>query len=415
MTPAFVPPIVARVLAFMLLVAGAPPIAAAQNIGAGPLTSTLTATEPTTGVFSWGRVKFAPGLVVDELGRDPNVFDERDDPKQDWVFRGTPDVSMFASVRFARLSAYAGSELAYYHKYKGERSAGREYRARLDLLFGLLQPFVAGGETRTRNRPNGEIDVRADRVEREAGGGISYQFGAHQSIYVATVIYNNEFRNSREEGIELSTALNRESTNYSLGVRTDITPLAQLTLSGAFQEDRFESLPIRDSDIRIGTAALQIGVEAALSGNIAVSYRDFRPVDPAVKPNKNVGVEAAITYPFLEIGRLSLGFRRGLEYSFDATEAYYEENTVNLSYTHRLFGEVDFQARGSKSLFDYGFREGSPARQDTLESIAGSLGYNLRNRTRVALNYENARRRSAAFPERDYDRGRVYLSWGYAF
>ncbi len=415
MTPAFVPPIVPRVLACMLLVGGAPQLAAAQGVGAGPLTSTLSATEPTTGVFSWGRVKMAPGFVIDELGWDSNVFDERDDPKQDWVFRGTPDVLLFSSVRFARLSAYAGSELAYNHKYKDERSAGREYRARLDLLFGLLHPFVAAGETRTRARPNGEIDVRADRVEREAGGGLSYEYGAHQAVYVSAVIYNNEFRDSREEGIELSTALNRESTNYSFGVRTDITPLAQLTLSGALQEDRFESMPLRDSDSRIATASLQIGAEAALSGTIGVSFRDFKPVDPIVTPNQLVGVEAAITYPFLEIGRLSFGFRRGLEYSFDATEAYYEETTVNLSYTHRLFGEVDFQARGSKSLFDYGFREGSPARQDALESIAGSLGYNLRNRTRVALNYENAHRRSPAFPERDYDRRRVYLSWLYAF
>ncbi len=404
-----------RAVAFALLLASLPQLAGAQGVGAGPLTSTLSATEPTTGVLSWGRVKFAPGFVIDELGRDPNVFDERDNPKKDWVFRGTPDVSLFSGVRFARLSAYAGSELTYYQKYKDERSIGREYRARLDLLFGLLRPFLAAGETRTRTRPNGEIDVRAERVQREAGGGLAYEFGAHQSIYVATVIYNNEFRNSREEGIELSTALNRESTNYSVGVRTDITPLAQLTVSGAFQEDRFKSLPSRDSDIRIGTAALQIGAEAALSGNIAVSYRDFRPVDPTVKPNKYVGVEAGITYPFLEIGRLSFGARRGLEYSFDANEAYYEETTVNLSYTHRLFGSVDAQVRGSKSLFDYGFREGTAPRRDTLEAVAGSLGYNVRNRTRIALNYENARRRSPAFSQRNYDRRRLYLSWSVAF
>ena len=405
---------VARVLICMLLPL-APHWVAAQSVGAGPLTSSLAVTEPTTGVLNWGRIKMAPGFVIEELGEDPNVFDERDDPKRDWVFRGTPDLSLFSQVRFARLSAYAGSELTYYHKYKDERSIGREYRARVDLLLGLLQPFVAGGETRSRSRPNGEIDVRAERTEREGGGGLAYQYGAYQAVYASAVVYRNTYRNSREEGVDLSVALNRESKDYSLGFRTAVTPLAQLTVSGSFVEDRFESLPIRDSDSRIGTVSLQIGAEAALSGTLTVSYRDFRPVDPEVEPNQLIGIQAAITYPFLELARVSLGVRRGLEYSFDQAEAYYEETTVNLSYTHRLFGEVDFQVRGSKSIFDYGFRNGSEARRDGLDSVAGSLGYNLRNRTRIALNYENARRRSPVFPERDFDRRRVYLSWAYAF
>lgn len=405
----------ARVLLIMGLAAAVPVPSFGQNVGSGPLTTSLSLTEPTAGVLEWGVLKVAPGLVINELGHDPNVFDEKDDPKSDWVFRGTPDVSVYTGLRFMRLSAYVGSELGYYHKYKDERSVGLEYRARIEVPMSRLQPFIGAGETRRRTRPNGEIDVRADRVEREGGGGVSYALGPRSAVYAAAVVYENSYRNSVEEGIELSTSLNHRTTNYSAGVKTDLTPLAALTLTGAFQEDRFEGLPIRDSDNRIGTASLRIGAEAVLSGTITVSYRDFVPVDPAVQRNQGLAVEAAITYPFLEIGRFGLAVNRGLEYSFDPAEAYYEETTVNLSYTHRLFSSIDVQARGAKSLFDYGFREGSPARQDVLETVGASLGYNLRNRTRIALNYELARRRSPAFDERNYDRERVYLSWTYAF
>jgi hypothetical protein len=398
-----------------LLIAALPAAAGAQGVGVGPLTRTLTATEPTTGVFDWGRAKLAPGFVIEELGKDPNVFDEAVDPKEDWVFRGTPDVALFVGTRFVRFSGYLGSDLAYYHKYTQERSVGREYRGRVDFLLGLLQPFVAGGETRSRSRPNGEIDVRPDRIEREAGGGVAYNFGAFQSVYVAAVVYEDEYRNSIEDGIPLSDALNRQSTHYSAGVRTALTPLAQLTVFGARQQDRFKALSIRNTDSWIGTAALQIGAEAALSGNIGVSYRDLRPVNPLVKRTQSLGAEVGVTYPFLEIGRLNLALRRGLEYSYDPDEAYYEETTANLSYSHRLFGEVDLQVRGSRSLFDYAFSETRPARQDTSQTVGASVGYNLRNRTRVALNYEDARRRSPVYADRSFDRKRVYLSWGYAY
>lgn len=404
-----------RVLICMCCVAGLSRPVMAQAVGAGPLTSSLTTTEPQSGVFTWGRVKFAPGLVIDELGQDPNVFDEKDNPKTDYVFRGTPDISVFTSTRFTRLSGYVGSELAYYHEYKEERSIGREYRGRLDFLFSRLQPFIAGGETRTRSRPNGEIDVRAARTEQEISGGIAYELSLHSLAYVSAVRYINKFRNAIEEGIELSTALDRESIHYSAGIKTDITTLAAVTVSGGYHEDRFVSEPLRDSDIIDVSTTLRIGAEAVVSGVVTVSYRDFKPVDPLVAPNQGVAVEAALTYPFLEIGRLSVSARRGLEYSFDIREAYYQETSVNASYTHRLFGDIDFQARGSKSLFEYGFREGLPERTDTLESVAASIGYNIRNRTRVALNYEYARRQSPAFEERNYDRGRIYLSWLYAF
>ncbi len=403
------------VLIIMGLCAAVPSLASGQNVGAGPLTSTLTDTEPTSGVFNWGRVKLAPGIVVEELGWDSNVFDERDDPKDDWVFRGTPDVSVFSALRWLTLSAYAGSELSYFHTYEAERSVGYEYRGRVDFLISRMHPFFGGGQTRSRTRPNGEIDTRADREEAELSGGLAFDLGPHQKLYVAASRYRNEYFNAVEDGVELSEALNHDRYNYSIGVKTDLTPLTSLTVSGGYLEDRFESLPIRDSDTRIATAVLRVGAEAAFAGTVSVSYEDFKPVDPELQPFRGVTAEAALAYPFLEIGRLSGSFSHGVEYSFDFTEGYYVETTGTLAYTHRLFGEVDAQIRGSKSWFDYGYRAGSPARQDTLAMAAVSLGYNLRNRTRVAVNYERAERRSPAFEDRNYDRTRVFVSWVYAF
>lgn len=406
---------VGRVLISMTLVGLVPLPSLAQNVGTGPLTGSLSDTEPTSGVFDWKIVKVAPGLVIDELGFDSNIFDQAIDPTSDWVLRAKPDVALFSAVRFAKLSAYLGSQLAYYKSYPEEQSINYEYRARLDLLISRMQPFIGGGETNSRLRPTAEIDARADRKETELSGGFSFDLGPHQQVYGAASRYRSHFFNAIEEGVELSTALNHDTLAYSAGVQTAITPLMMLTVYGALGQDKFESMASRNTENRSVTASVQIGAEAVISGNIAVAYLDTKPVDPLVKPYHGVTVAAGIAYPFREIGRFSGAFSHGLQYSFDSIEAYYVETTGSLSYTHRLFGEVDFQLRGYKSWLKYGYSEATPARQDTVAGAAAGFGYNLKNRTRISLNYEVSERRSPAFPGRNFERTRVYLSWAYAF
>jgi hypothetical protein len=402
------------VVAVLVLLA-VPRGAAAQAFGTGPLTGTLIDTEPTTGVLNLGRVKVAPGITITELGWDSNIFDESEDPKDDWVFRGKPDVAAFAQLRWARLSGYAGSELAYYKTYDSERSAGYEFRGRADLTVARLYPFVGGGHTKHRTRPNGEVDVRADEELDEVSGGLAFELGAHSLLYGSAVRYRTDYKDSIEEGVDLATTLNRDTYSYSGGVRTDITPITKLTVAGGVDQDRFESSPLRDADTNFVNATLNIGVEAMISGVVTVGYRDMTPVDPAVEPYRGMNATAAMTYTILEYGRLSGSFKYGMEYSFDETEAYYVETTVDLAYTHRLFGDVDAQVRGTKSWFDYGYRAGVDARTDTLAAVNVSLGYNLRNRTRISLNYEEAQRRSPAYLDRNYDRTRAYLAWLFAF
>ena len=82
-----------------------PGAAAAQSsVGGGPLTSSLPDVEPTIGMLTVGRVRFAPGLTIREIGWDANVFDEpeAESPKADWVAAVLPDVSMFTRLRFLR-------------------------------------------------------------------------------------------------------------------------------------------------------------------------------------------------------------------------------------------------------------------------------------------------------------------------
>jgi hypothetical protein len=406
----------AVVLIIMSLTWAAGEARAQSAVGTGPLTSALSDIEPQTGVLRLGPIRFAPGITIPEIGYDTNVFDESDEesPKEDWVAAVSPDISAFARLRFLRISALAGSELRYYRDYEDERSVGFSGRGRFDFLLSRVRPFIGAGRLKSRTRPNGEIDVRADRVEEELSSGLAFDLSTHSLVYGSWGRSRIEFVNAIESGIDLGRALTRERDDYQAGFKTDLTPFLSVQVYGSYHEDTFTFDPLRSTKSTAGLATFRIASDAVVTGTVTVGFRDMRPVDPLSKPYRGLTGSAAISYPLLEIGRLTLAAARGTEYSFDATDAYYLENSATLSYTQRLFGGVDAQVRIGRSLFDYSARLDNPPRTDTLDTAAGSLGYNLRNRTRIAVNYEIAKRRSPEIAGRNYDRRRMYLSWLFA-
>jgi hypothetical protein len=391
------------------------PASAQGAVGSGPLTSTLPDKEPQSGVIRLGALRVTPGLTIREIGHDDNVFNEAINPKEDWVVAGRPDILVFARLPLAQIAAYAGSEMQWYNTYESERSIGYEYRGRVDFLLSRLFPFVGGGTTHNRTRPNGEIDVRADQRTDELSGGIGYSLAEHASMFGAAIQSRIRYEDAFEDGVDLSQTLDHRSNEYQGGLKTDLTPLLSLQLRGSYREDKFDDDPTRNGDMRMGSAVFTFDPAAVISGVLSINYQDYQPVDPLVEPFRGVTGSGFITYPLLEIGRFNFGYNRSTEYSFDTREGYYVDNTLRAIYTQRLLGEVDLQGQAARSNLDYGQRAGVAERTDTLETYNGNLGYNLRNRTRVAMNYEYARRRSPAIADRNYIRRRIFLSWVVAF
>ena len=391
--------------------------AAQSSVGGGPLTGTLPDVEPTIDVLTVGPVRFAPGLTIREIGWDSNVFDEPEEqsPKADWVAAVQPDVSAFTRLRFVRLAAYAGSELTYYKTYDSERSVGHNLRARADFLLSRMRPFFGVGQLETRSRPNGEVDTRADRQEHELSGGLAFDLSPTSLVYGASYRASIEYEDALEDGVNLGETMTRDGTSYEAGMKTDLTPLLSLQLAASYREDDFTFQPIRNTQSWSGTATLRLAPEAVVSGVVVAGYRDMDFVDPELNSYKGFVGTASLTYSFLEVGRLSVTLTRGVEYSFDTGDAYYLEHSATVAYTHRLFGAVDAQVLGMRAAFEYDARPRLPAHTDSYDTAAGSVGYNLRNRTRIALNYELARRRSPAFAERNYERRRAFVSWQFAF
>ena len=240
--------------------------------------------------------------------------------------------------------------------------------------------------------------MRADRTEEEAVRRPRLRHLADTRWSTALRSWSKtEYKNAFEDGVDLSRVA--ESRPRRLSGRLQDRPDAAAVgaaLRQATRRTHFNIEPLRNATSTAGFATFRFAADAVVTGIMTLGYRDMQPVDPLTKPFRG----------FIGIGRDRLSVsrdrplqlptaKRGTEYSFDAAEAYYVENALALSYTHRLFGDVDIQVRrGEIGLRLQRPRSTVRPHEGHTDTAAGSLGYNLRNRTRIAVNYEIARRRS---------------------
>jgi hypothetical protein len=246
-------------------------------------------------------------------------------------------------------------------------------------------------------------------------GGLAFDVSRYGQLYGSFSHYVTNYEDAFEDGVPLGPSLNHYTDSYHAGLRSELTPLTSLTLSATFSDDIFQDLPIRNVSGHSIDGTLRFDSDAIITGFVTASWQVRTPVDPGLRVFNGFAANAGIVYPFLEVGRLSLTYQRGTEYSFKVGDGYYLLNSLFLNYTHRLFGNVDFNVAGSRSVYDYRFVEALPDRKDKLDSASAGLGYNLPNRTRIAVNYEYSRRRSPELPDRNFDRRRVYLNWQFVF
>ena len=185
---------------------------------------TLAAQQPHNNIVRVALQGFA-GVCGGTQSLDTNVFDEAENPKEDFIVSVAPDAAFFTRLRFLQLSAYAGADFNYFRTFDQENSVGHTLRGRADILLSRFRPFAAGGRARSRTRPNGEVDTRADRLEEEYSGGLAFDISRYGQLYGAAYRFRTSFRDAFEDGVNLAVTLNRDSNQYSGGLRTDITPL----------------------------------------------------------------------------------------------------------------------------------------------------------------------------------------------
>jgi Putative beta-barrel porin 2 len=394
----------------------APTSARAQGSAGGP-GAPLDA-DPTQFAFRLGPVLLTPGLQVDELGVDNNVFRESVDPKQDWVVAASPDLNVYVRMRFIRFTMFTAANFRYYFEYESERSVGQQLRGRLDFLLSRLKPYVSASRTNSFDRPNKEIDARAEHLMPQLAGGFYFEWSPTTNFYVDVTRDEMQYRSGETfDGVNLDEALDSRTYRYSGGLVTSVTPLTTISVSGNYEETEFRYDPLRNTTSRGGQVGFTFGPEAVMRGSLTLGYRDFRPVDPTVEPYQGITANGNISIPVRDLGTLALMVFRDTQYSFDEAQAYYVDTTGQLTYTQRVFGPFDLQVQGSYGELDYGRTADQAPKTERLYTYGGGVGYNLQDRSRFGLNIEWLERETSlpSDTDRNYTNRRLFGSWTYRF
>ncbi|MGE5359683.1 MAG: outer membrane beta-barrel protein [Bacteroidales bacterium] len=270
-----------------------------------------------------GPVRFLPAIVFAGPGVDTNVFDQYDQPRQDWTARVAPKSDWWMRMGRGSLTAYTTLEYVHFAKYESQRSLNGEVKAKLAVSLGHFIPYLSAGYLSTRDRPGYEIDVRARRIEDGAAVGSDFRISSRMTI--GAWGSRSQLRYDEADqflGTSLARALNRVTTGWHAEARRRVMSLTTVLVRAEGLQDRFDTSHYKDADSVSVKPGIQFKPAALLKGEALVGYRSFRPLNPLVPEFK--GLVASLELAWVHSAtRIGVRMSRDIEYSFVPTEPYY--------------------------------------------------------------------------------------------
>lgn len=366
-----------------------------------------------------GPLTLTPRFELLNTGVDSNVFNESENPKKDFTATFRPSLDATVRLSVVRIVYKASLDAVYFHEYKDERALNRGGEVRTELRLARLVPYFTVNGQSTNERPNNEIDVRAQRSFN------TYSTGAALLIFSRTAAVVNVQRQRLQDdpaqefaGEDLATQFNNHRTSYDAGARVALTELTTMALTGGREEMRFDLSPERDSDSTRASLAFEFDPQAIISGTASVGFRDFQPSSAQLASYSGVIAQATIRYAYEDRTVVSFRYIRDIDYSVEEAQPYYLLNAGSAIVTQRIGGPFDLQATLARENRDYRAKAGAAPvdgdSSDTTDTAGAGIGYRLGETARIGLNIEFTRR-DALNTGRSYDRRRIYTSVTYGF
>ena len=374
--------------------------------------------DPDDATVKIGPLSIKPTLIVKNIGRDNNVFNESSSPKSDFTMTISPTVELVFHPRRLKLTYAQTTDYVYFKKYKSERGTNQSSNLKAEFTLGPLTPYIGATTANSRDRYNTEVDIRARHKDTGYNAGVNLKLFTRTtaSLGVRTVTYRfNEGVATRFRGQSLARSFNATLDSVDAGIGLALTPLTSFMLGVTKERERFQQAPERDSDTIRVMPTLTFSPLGLINGSVALGYRKFTPRDPRTPAFK--GFVAAVTsgVTLFDRHRIDVTVTRDLSYSYDAATPTYIQTGGSVAWTFVVAGPFDVKATAARNLMNYQGTAAAPVNtSDTYSSYAVGLGYRVRRKLRIGANGDWAKRASQHAGDRAYDNHKIYgtLTWG---
>ena len=365
--------------------------------------------------IEFGPVSIYPSLVVADAGRDSNVFDDSQAPKEDYTFTVQSRVLAVTRLGLNELMFSTGSDYVWFRQYTQERSNSATYALRFNFSASRFKPFIGAQDGHSRSRPNPEIDARVSRLDRQVTAGSAFDLTERTAITAgATLIDSSYDKGQSFRGIDLSQALNDNGRSYSGGISYAVTPLTTLLLAGKYFEDVFPLSHLRDSRTYAFAPTLQFSPDAAIRGQVSAGVEVFKPKDTRFTEYKGPTYDALLNWSvFSNVTSFEFRGSRNVGYSYKVTDPYYLMTGGRLSVIQKLIGPFDLTAAAEREYLSYRWHQdvaaiaNSSLQTDTTDILTAGVGINMKRGFRLVLTAEKTRRHAATDPTLSYQRTRL--------
>jgi hypothetical protein len=358
------------------------------------------------GRFRLGFVRFTPSITLTNLGVDTNVFNELDDPKDDFTVTFGPKAEFWSRLGpRGHLYGNVSLDYQYFQEFDSQRGFGTADVVRFDYDLGRLTPFAEGTYTNTRVRPGYEIDTRARREDVSGRVGVSVRVLSKTKLLAW--VRKEEFRYADDEEFldtDLSSSLDRDSSYYGGGFQVELTPLTTFVTDVEIGEDRFLGSSERDADTWKVMPGFKFKPFALIDGGLAVGYRKFQTLSRLVPDFGGVIALVDLGYT-LRATRLSGRYNRDVTYSYETVEPYYLQTDWSLSALQKITSAWDIVGRVGRYKLDYETigLPGAERRSDSGNRYGGGIGYTLGQYIRLGFDVNYIDRQSDASITRNYE------------
>jgi hypothetical protein len=353
---------------------------------------------------------WSPTLQLNDFGYDSNVFSTPKTPLWDLTATLVPAMNAAADLTHIQLTGTAKANLAYYERYRQQRSVGGSGSLRAEFPMQRFVPSLTGSYGNVRDVQSFEIVTPQRHQDTSVGAGLGLYIGTRLLASLAARSDTTTYaRDAVAQDVDLARVLDRNTRGATASLRFALTPLTSLVGDAAYAKDRYLSDPSKDQRTLRADIGLDFEPDAVVRGHLAFGYHSLNVVDPTALPYKGYTSDVDLSYLLLSVTRFTGRFSHDTATSIQAP--YYVQTSYGLDVEQQFVGPFSLLVRYNRQLADY---QAIPARHvdgrtDTINTYGTGVSIRFSVSTRMTINYELAQHRSL-LPDTSYDRERVTTS-----